>query len=284
MKINQISPLKHKYLQIVSDIAKCPTTLYYIGSLPEQRIPTIAIVGTRKPTAYGRDVTSQFAAELGAAGIVIVSGLALGVDAIAHKACLDAGGTTIAVLPSSLTKIYPATNRDLAIAILQKGGALLSEYSEEAINAFKGNFLARNRIVAGISDAILITEASARSGTLNTAMHALEQGKDVFVIPGNITSPQSAGCNLLIRQGAIPVQTPVDIIERLAPELKTKRLLVASTPEEAAILDALNEGTLSADEIVAVTKLDMSTINTALTMLEIAGSIVAVGNNTWRRC
>jgi DNA processing protein len=217
MKINQISPLKHKYLQIVSDIAKCPTTLYYIGSLPEQRIPTIAIVGTRKPTAYGRDVTSQFAAELGAAGIVIVSGLALGVDAIAHKACLDAGGTTIAVLPSSLTKIYPATNRDLAIAILQKGGALLSEYSEEAINAFKGNFLARNRIVAGISDAILITEASARSGTLNTAMHALEQGKDVFVIPGNITSPQSAGCNLLIRQGAIPVQTPVDIIERLAP-------------------------------------------------------------------
>ena len=283
MKINQISPLKHKYLQIVGDIAKCPNILYYIGELPAERIPTIAIVGTRKPTAYGREVTTQFAYELGAAGVVVVSGLALGVDAIAHKSCLDAGGTTIAVMPSSLTKIYPATNRDLAISILQKGGALLSEYNEEATNAFKGNFLARNRIVSGISDAILITEASARSGTLNTAMHALEQGKDVFVIPGNITSPQSAGCNLLIRQGAIPVQTPTDILERLAPQKISERLLLGSNADEAAILELLKQGSMSADAIARNTGLGIQAVNTSLTMLEIAGSIIALGNNMWRR-
>lgn len=284
MKINQITPDKHNYLQIVTSIARKPQTLYYLGKLPETRLPTIAVVGTRKPTSYGVEVTTQLTYELAKAGIVVVSGLALGVDAIAHKTCLDAGGTTIAILPSSLTKIYPATNRNLAIEILKGQGALISEYDTEAQNAYKGNLLARNRIVAGISDAILITEASARSGTLNTAMHALEQGKDVFVVPGNITSPQSAGCNLLIKQGAIPVQSATDILEVLAPNTsRGTAMILAASDEEALILEALSTGPLDADEISIATQLDTQTLHTALTMLEIAGGISALGNNKWRR-
>lgn len=159
-----------------------------MGNLPEHRRPSIAIIGTRKPTAYGRQVTEMFASQLASKGVIIVSGLALGVDAIAHQATLDSGGTTIAVLANALPDIRPMTNRYLGEQIVARGGAIISEM-DETKPLGKWSFLERNRLVAGIADAILITEASSRSGTLNTAARALEQGKDVFVVPGNITSP-----------------------------------------------------------------------------------------------
>src|SRR5207253_2218315 len=137
---------------------------------------------------------------------------------IAHRAALEAGGTTIAVLANGLPQIYPATHKDLADQIVQAGGAIVSEYDPET-SALSYQFLQRNRIVSGLSDAIIITEAAARSGTLNTAMHALEQGKEVFVVPGNITSPLSAGCNTLLKQGARVATSAEDILEIIAPEL-----------------------------------------------------------------
>lgn len=283
MKINKVIPLKHKYLQITKCIARQPKSLFYIGNLPDDRLPTIAIVGTRKPTGYGREVTERFSYTLAQRGIIIVSGLALGVDAIAHRAALDAGGTTLAILPCGLPKIAPATNQGLAEDIVRQGGALISEYEPGAPVAWKSNMLERNRLVAGIADALLITEATARSGTLNTAAHALEQGKTVFVIPGNITNPSSAGCNALIQQGATLVTCPEDILEAIAPELvqHQSQLALATSPAEAAILAALKSGARDGSDIQQVTGLRADEYNIALTTLELNGTVKALGANQW---
>lgn len=284
MKINQTSPDKHEFLQITGNIANFPKKLYYIGSLPETRRPTLAVVGTRKPTAYGRQVTAQLVADLARQGIVIVSGLALGVDAIAHQTTIEVGGTTIAVLPGSVTRVQPTTNRDLAEQIVRSNGAILSEHSDdEAYIIGRWSFLERNRIVAGISDAILITEANARSGTLNTAMHALEQGKEVFVVPGNITSPQSSGCNALIRQGATPVTCAEDILTVLLPNNQSfqSQLPLGSTPTEVALIEQLQSGIRDGEEIQRNTGIDPRELSTALTMLEINGIVRSLGANQW---
>lgn len=269
---------------MVSNIAKPPKSLCYIGSLPQDRLPTIAVVGTRKPTHYGIEVTNRLVGEIARHGIVIVSGLALGVDALAHTAALDAGGMTIAVLANPLPHIQPTTNRSLGERIIREGGVIMSEHSsDEAYTVGPWSFLERNRIVAGISDAILITEASARSGTLNTAMHALDQGKDVFVVPGNITNPSSEGCNLLLKQGAIPVTCADDILERILPAYETTQttLPLGMTPTETAIITAIAQGTQDADEIQRSTGIDQRDLSTALTMLELSGSIRSAGNNHW---
>ena len=283
MNINKVSPDKHKYLQITSVIDKPPVTLYYCGTLPESRVPTVAIVGTRKPTAYGKEVTHRLAYDLAQQGIIIVSGLALGVDGLAHQAALEAGGTTLAVLPCGLPKIYPARHHDLAAAIVAKGGALITEYTSDDEISYQSNFLERNRIVAGLADAVLITEAAARSGTLNTAAHALAQGKEVFVVPGNITSPMSSGCNALIKQGAHVALSADDIIQVIAPELLRQQstLPLGSTPAEFAILQQLKDGVRDGDEIQRNTELSAVEITTALTMLELSGAIHGLGANQW---
>ncbi len=283
MNINKVLPDKHKYLQIITTIAKPPKLLYYCGTLPERRVPTVAIVGTRKPTSYGKEVTYQIAGGLAQKGVVIVSGLALGVDGIAHAAALDAGGNTIAVLPCGLPKIYPSSHRSLAERILKSGGALVTEYDTDSTISYQSNFLERNRIVAGLADAIIITEAAARSGTLNTAAHALAQGKDVFVVPGNITSPMSTGCNALLKQGANITTCAEDILEQIAPNLLTSQgsLPLGTTPIETAILAQLQAGIRDADEIQRTTNIEPVELMTALTMLEISGTIRSLGANQW---
>ena len=284
MKINNIAPDKHNYLQMVADIAHAPETLYYIGTLPTERRPTLAIVGTRRPTKYGVEVTTRFASALAGRGIVIVSGLALGVDALAHRSALEAGGTTLAVLANPLPRIQPTTNRQLGEQIVANGGAIISEHQEGDDYKFGiWSFPQRNRIVAGISDAILITEASARSGTMGTAMYALEQGKDVFVIPGNITSPMSAGCNALIKQGAIPVTDPEDIIAIMLPHTKSEqgKLPLGATEIEQQIIAELQAGVRDADEIQRHTTIAPIELSTALTMLEISGTVRSLGANQW---
>lgn len=283
MNINSTSPDKHKFLKVLAKIDKSVKTVFYSGSIPEDRAPTVAIVGTRKPTAYGKDITYKLAKELAEKGVVIVSGLALGVDGIAHTAACDAGGITLAVLPSGLPHIYPSSHRGLAERILQTGGALISEYEETATNAYQSNFLERNRIVSGLADAILITEAAARSGTLNTAAHALAQGKEIFVVPGNITSPMSAGCNALLKQGANVATEANDIIKHIAPELlqRQAQLNLGSNPQEAAIIAELQAGTRDGDEIQRKTGLTSTEFSTTLTMLEIQGTIRALGANQW---
>lgn len=259
-----------------------PTKLYSIGTLPNERRPAVAVVGTRKPTAYGREVTTQLAGELARRGVVIVSGLALGIDAIAHRAALDASGTTIAVQANGLAKLVPTTNRQLGEDIVAHGGAILSEY-EPNEPPYPVRFLERNRIVSGLSDGVLITEASARSGTLNTAKHALEQGKEVFVVPGNITSPSSAGCNALLRQGAIPVTRVEDILEVIAPDLLTPQtqLALGDNPLQTKIIQLLQSGLRDGDELQAQATADPSEFATELTMMEINGLIRSLGANQW---
>ena len=282
MKINKLSPLEHSYLQILTSIAKPPETLYMLGSLPKERRVSIAIVGTRKPTAYGREVTQQLAYTLAKRGVVIVSGLALGVDGIAHQAALEAGGTTIAVLGNGLPKIHPSTHKNLAERIVSSGGAILSEYEPDT-PSMGFRFLERNRIVSGLADAIVITEAAGRSGTLNTASHALEQGKEIFVVPGNITSPLSAGCNALLRQGATPVTKPDDILEAIAPDLLRPQsiLPLGDTPAETAIISLLQSGVRDGDELQQKSRLEARELAEALTMLEINGTVRSLGANQW---
>lgn len=244
--------------------------------------PTVAIVGSRGVTAYGKQVTATVANKLAEQGIVIVSGLALGVDAIAHQAALDAGGLTIAVLPSSVQEPYPATNRQLAEKIIERGGALLSEYPPGTIN-FKTNFVARNRLVAGLADALLITEATADSGSLHTAGFARKQGKLVMAVPGNITSPTSAGTNSLLKGGALTVTSYKDVL--LALGLSEHRTAAAevrgSNAAEQRLLDLLLSGLSDAQELLKASELDISLFNQTLTMLEITGKVRSLGHNKW---
>src|SRR5688500_549817 len=153
--INNTTPDQLEYLQITTSIADSPKRLWFIGTLPTQRIPTVAIVGTRRPTPYGREVAYRFAYELAQKGVIIVSGLALGIDSIAHQAAVDAGGTTIAIMPCGLNQVYPASHRKLAEQIIANGGALVSEYEPDKI-AYPNQFIQRNRIVSGLSDGVLI--------------------------------------------------------------------------------------------------------------------------------
>lgn len=282
MKINSISPQKHKYLQIIDTIAKSPKILYFFGELPSERRPTVAIVGTRKPTAYGKEVTYQLAYDLAKKGVVIVSGLALGVDGIAHRAALDAGGTTIAVLACGLDNMYPATHRDLANEIVKSGGAIISEY-EPDVQARDFQFLARNRIISGLSDGVIVTEAAARSGTLSTVNHALEQGREVFVVPGNITSPLSAGCNALIKQGAQLITSFDDVIEVIAPDLLNPQQVLAlgNSPLETTIIQLIQSGIRDGDQIQQQSGVDASEFSQALSMLEITGTVRSLGGNQW---
>ncbi len=282
MKINNIRPQDNNFLKVIANIAGAPKTLNYIGNLPTERRPSVAIVGTRKPTKYGKEVTERIAFELAHRGIVIVSGLALGVDGLAHRAALDAGGTTIAVLGNGLPAIYPSTHRQLADDIVRQGGALLSEYPEND-PAYPAHFLERNRIVSGLADAIVITEAAQRSGTLNTAMHAMEQGKEVFVVPGPITSPMSLGCNSLLKQGATPLLSSDDVIDIIAPSLGAPQasLALGNNDTEIAILEFLQNGGRDGDAMQAALGISATELSTSLTMLEIAGTIRALGANQW---
>lgn len=282
MKINEISPLGHSYLQILQTIADCPKRLYVMGSLPTERRPSVAIIGSRKPTAYGKEVTHQLAFELARRGVVVVSGLALGVDGIAHQATLEAGGTTVAVLGNGPPKIYPSSHRSLGEQIIARGGAIISEY-EAGRPALAHQFLERNRIVSGLADAIIITEAAARSGTMSTAAHALEQGKEIFAVPGNITSPLSAGCNALLKKGATPITSADDVLEVIAPDLLRPQsvLPLGNTPAETKVITLLQSGIRDGEELQRQSQLDPQDFSQTLTMLEINGTIRSLGANQW---
>ncbi|HET8883985.1 MAG TPA: DNA-processing protein DprA [Candidatus Saccharimonadales bacterium] len=282
MKINRATPDKHNYLRLLTEIAKVPKYIYFTGNLPPERVPTVAVIGTRKPTAYGKDVATTLTHDLAKKGVVIVSGLAFGIDITAHRAAIDAGGTTIAVLASSVDMVSPRSNQDVADSIISSGGAILSEY-EPPTDARIYQFLERNRIVSGLSDAVIVIEAAARSGVLSTVAHALEQGKEVFVVPGNITSPLSAGCNALLKQGAHIVTCAEDVLEVIAPQLLQPQsaLPLGSTPLEALIIELLQSGIRDGDELQRLSNTVAAEFNQALTMMEINGILRGLGGNQW---
>ena len=286
MEINRITPDEHIFSQRLVHIANPPKSLCYMGKLPETNAPVVSIVGSRKPSAYGKEVTERLATDLAKAGCVIVSGLALGVDCIAQKAAIEAGGTVVAVVPNELPDISPRTNYQLAMSIIEQGGAVVSEWMKgdnKIVNRW--SFLERNRLVSGLADGIIITEAAERSGTLNTASHALNQGRDLFVVPGNITSPLSAGCNTLLKQGAYLVTDADDVLSIIAPEKLQKdngqELAASATIEEGIIIKLISEGLRDGDEIQQKSGLSASDFATALTMLEINGVIKPLGANNW---
>ena len=283
MEIFQINLSDYDYLRDLPHIPDPPKKLFMRGKLPAKRVKTVAIVGTRKPSAYGREIATKIASECAKNGIVVVSGLALGIDSIAHRAAIDSGGKTIAILANGVDKIYPRSHEDLGQKILQTNGAILSEYPNNT-PARPWQFLARNRIVSGLADAVVIIEAASRSGTLSTANHALDQGKEIFAVPGNITSPLSAGCNQLIKNGANPLTSVEDLLDFLIPDRfeKQTQLFKGDTREENVILEFLSKnGTTSSDVIIKQTKLSASEFNQAITMLELKGLALNNGGEKW---
>ena len=283
MEIFQINLSYYDYLRDLPHIPDPPKKLFIRGKLPAKRVKTVAIVGTRKPSAYGREIATKIASECAKNSIVVVSGLALGIDSIAHRAAIDSGGKTIAVLANGVDKIYPRSHEDLGQKILQTNGAILSEYPNNT-PARPWQFLARNRIVSGLADAVVIIEAASRSGTLSTANHALDQGKEIFAVPGNITSPLSAGCNQLIKNGANPLTSVEDLLDFLIPDRfeKQTQLFKGDTREENVILEFLSKnGTTSSDTIIKQTKLSASELNQAITMLELKGLVLNNGGEKW---
>jgi DNA processing protein len=281
MKIQKVT-LGQDFLTPLRDIPSPPQKLWLQGQLPEGPRPkVVSIVGSRKNTKYGEEVAYKLAYDLAKQGIVVVSGLAYGIDACAHRGCLDGDGITVAVLGTTIDHIYPASNISLAKKILEQG-AILSEYGVGEITR-EWNFPERNRIVSGLADAVVIVEAAARSGTSITAAHALEQGKDVFAVPGDITRPMSVGCNRLIKQGALPFTETEDILGVLFPnQAKQLKLdIFGDSKNEQKIIDALKNGLRDGDQIIEMLGFSVSEFNQTVTLLEIKGIIRPLGANHW---
>lgn len=280
-KINRKGIVSNTFLSPLLHIAKPPLELYIEGYIPTKKVPVVAIVGTRKPSSYGKEVTQKIAFELAQRGVIIVSGLATGIDAIAHSATLEADGITVAVVAQGLHSIYPASNKTLAERIT-KQGAVISEY-DMGVEALKHHFLARNRLVSGLADAILVTEAADKSGTFSTVAHAIEQNKEVFAVPGPITSLLSAGPNRLLQQGARVALSADDILQVIAPDLIAgqKKFVFGNTPNEAIIIDLIQKGIRDGEALQQESELEASDFLQALTMMELHGTIRPLGGNRW---
>lgn len=279
MQISKLNYDNQSYPDILREISSPPKQLYLLGELP--KYPAVAIVGSRRLSDYGKSVTYQLAGELASAGLTIISGLAYGLDAVAHRAALDAGGQTIAVLAGGLDRIYPAGHRDLAKQILAKGGGLISEY-DIGTETFKSNFVARNRIVSGLSLAVIIPEAAASSGSLLTANFALQQNRLVMAVPGSITSLVSAGPNNLIKTGAIPVTSSSDVLAAL--DLTTAGAIPAAQPksrDEALILELLGQGHNTSESLIKESELGASQFANVITLMEITGKVRNLGAGNW---
>lgn len=280
-----IASTSKDYPALLAQIHDPPRQLFVASNNWSKLInmPMLAIVGSRKASPYGRAVTEQLARGAAARGIVIVSGLGLGIDSIAHQAALDAGGYTIAVLPSGLNNIAPSSHTGLARQIIAKKGALVSEYPPNTRAGIKGFYIARNRIVAGMSHAVLITEAAQGSGSLHTANFALEEGKDVLAVPGPITSETSVGCNNLIKTGATPIMGIDDILEvyGIQASAQTNHEILANNKAEHTILSILQQGVKDTESLQIESKLEPVEFQQTLSMLEITNRITSVGGGKW---
>jgi DNA processing protein len=261
------------------EIHNAPPVLYLRGSLEAEDEWAVAIVGTRRITPYGRQVAERIALKLANSGITVVSGLALGVDTVAHRTSLEAGGRTLAVLGSGVDRIYPPKNRVLAEKVMENG-AIISDYAPgtppEAMN-----FPPRNRIISGLSLATVVVEASLKSGALITADFALEQGREVFAVPGSVFAPQSRGPNKLIQNGAHPLLDPQEILDvldltRVTEQLEA-RVVLPSNATEAQLFEVLGHEPLHVDEVLAQTNLPIEQVTATLALMELKGMVRQVG-------
>lgn len=272
-----------RYPRYLREIPAPPLLLYVYGELLQDDESSIAIVGTRAPSTYGKLVAEKLSSELAERGLTVTSGLARGIDTVVHRGCLKAGGRTIAVKGCGLDVPYPLENRKLAAKIAQHG-ALISEFPLRTPPA-SGNFYIRNRIISGLSLGTVVIEASEKSGALITANHTLDQNRELFAVPGNITSVKSLGCNYLIKRGAKLVQCWQDIVEEFPPKIK-ESLLKESTEEKEEEIAKMNEEEkaiykllspdkpLHIDSIAEVLQMEQNLLLSSLLSLEIKNSVV----------
>lgn len=265
----QIEPDEYVYPQGLGDLEE-PPALHLAGEL--SAAPGVAVVGTRRCTSYGRVLAERFGGSLAAAGWTVVSGLARGIDTAAHRGCLSAGGHAVAVLGSGIDVCYPPENRPVYDEILETGGAILSEYPP-GTPPDRWRFPARNRIIAAISAAVVVVEASRTGGALITARLAAELGRPVFVVPGDVDRPASEGCNRLIRDGAHPVLGDQDLIEELSLILGPPR-----TSRSANSIEGIPVTGVSLDDLTEMWGLTISETLIAVGKLEIRGLVKKSGN------
>lgn len=280
--INWLTIFDDNYPKLLKQIYDPPIVLYYRGEILPQDAQAIAVVGTRKMTGYGQVITEQFTKGLVAGGLTIVSGLARGVDSAAHKQALTDGGRTIAVLGGGLNNIFPSENTTLAQKIAAGAGAVVSEFPPNS-PTLPGNFPSRNRIIAGLSKAVLVTEAAVDSGSLITARIAVREGREVFAVPGPVTSLYSRGPINLIKMGAKAVFEPKEILE----ELGINQVQNSASPkqqlsvEEKKILEVLENETRHLDEIGRMLNYPSSKISAILLKMEISGLVQNLGSGNY---
>jgi len=282
MDIRRLSPAHPDWPEALAQASPPPERLFARGTPPKR--PGVAVVGTRKMSAYGRACVDLLVPEIVRLGRPVVSGLALGIDGAAHEAALRSGGTTVAVIGSGVddASIYPRAHFGLAKRVIAAGGAVISEYPAGA-PGLPHHFPERNRIVAALSSAVLLIEAPKKSGAMITARLALEMGRDVWAVPGAITHPNSEGPNALIRDGATPITCADDVAHALGAAPRQERLPMPASlgPDERAVLDAIASGSETADALAKALGRPMAAVSALLTSLELSGAIRAVGGGRY---
>ncbi|MGN1096421.1 MAG: DNA-processing protein DprA [Christensenellales bacterium] len=280
-QIKLLSIFDEEYPTSLKNIDNSPKLLYLKGNADLLNTPCIAVVGTRKPTRYGIKVTEDFVREFALNGLTVVSGMARGLDTVAHKTCIELEKPTIAVFGSGVEVCYPAENRWLYDAILKSGGLLVSEYKPD-VKPLQFHFPERNRIICGLSNGVFIAEASLKSGSIISARLAVEQGKELFVVPGNVNSEASMGTNALIKemQGAITL-SPSDVLEtlnvKIAKPIERETVQLSFYAQKA--VEALYEGELHFEELLSKVDVSASELTSLLTELEIMGIVVRLAGN-----
>lgn len=274
-----LTPDSPLYPNALKELPDAPVVLYVIGNRQLISEPQLGVVGSRRPTPNGRRVAREFCEHLARSGLVITSGMALGIDAAAHQGALGCYGSTVAVLGTGVDQVYPARHEDL-YQLIASQGAIVSEYPL-GTKPFAGNFPRRNRILSGLSLGVLVVEAALESGSLISARLAAEQGREVFAIPGSVLNPLSRGCHKLIREGAVLVESPDDVLIELAPQLHgVMNEFAPSTssrketdPLRLKVIEVMGFDVVSADQISTLSGIPFAELSAVLTEMELDGVI-----------
>ncbi|HDI83902.1 MAG TPA: DNA-protecting protein DprA [candidate division WOR-3 bacterium] len=281
--VNIVSILSDDYPENLKTIPKPPPILFIRGEIVPEDSKAVAIIGTRRPTEYGRSVAWNFAKELASNGFTIISGLAMGIDTNAHRGALEAGGRTIGVIGCGIDRVYPSSNKRLAQMIADGNGAVISDFPP-GTPPLKYNFPLRNRIISGLAKGIVAVQAASRSGVFSTVNWALDYGRDVFAVPGNITARQSEGTNRLIKDGAIPVTSPEDILNYFGFSSSVKEEKEVELPgDEQRVFDAIGDEGARIEEICDATGFKPQQVNSILLLLELKGFVREIGGGRYIR-
>ena len=285
--IGWVTALDDEYPDLLREAENAPPVLFYKGNLSLLGTFSLAIVGTRRPTRYGAKIADEFAREFARAGITVVSGFARGIDSCAHRACVSSGAPTVAVFGCGVDVCYPAENRELYDSVLSCGGLFVSEYAPGTRPA-PYRFPERNRIISGLCRGVLLPEAAEKSGSLITANTAVEQGRDLFIVPGNIYSPESRGTNALLRTMPHALTlSPEDVFAFYHFESHSDggdKEVVQFDMTETLVLDSLHDGEKHFEELLADTGLSAAELSTVLVNLELAGALSETGGNHYALC